>query len=100
MSRFPIFLFLVATLCLGGIASAQIVPRGDLHCNDALGNPAPPYGVGTPVEISGIVTAGTGIFASYTSVHVQDETGAISRRRAGDLRGWRFHHRIRDDRLL
>lgn len=77
MPRLSILLLTASLFCFAGAADAQIVPMGDLHCNDATGQPAPPYEVGVPVEVSGIVTAGTGVFASYTSVHVQDDTGAI-----------------------
>ena len=44
MPRLPYALILFIGLMIGATpAFAQIVPMGDLHCNDALGNPAPPY---------------------------------------------------------
>ena len=80
MQRLPIFLTLVASLSLAGIAGAEVVPMGDLHCNNDVGYPdsTVAYPVDEPVEISGIVTAGTGVFAAYTAVNVQDDTGAIT----------------------
>ncbi|MBD3160998.1 MAG: hypothetical protein GF346_02425, partial [Candidatus Eisenbacteria bacterium] len=78
MHRLPLLLFTVCLLALPAAGFADTVPMGDLHCNDSQGNPAPPYDNGTPVEVSGIVTAGTGVFAAYTNVNVQDETGGMT----------------------
>ena len=50
----------------------------DLHNNNSQGIPAPPYGIGTPVTVSGIVTSGVGTFTTeYTDVYVQDATAGI-----------------------
>ncbi|MCU0612448.1 MAG: phospholipase D-like domain-containing protein, partial [Candidatus Eisenbacteria bacterium] len=46
--------------------------------NDAQGFPAPPYALGTEVQVSGVVTAPTGTFSAIrTEIYVQDETGGI-----------------------
>ncbi|MBD3237912.1 MAG: hypothetical protein GF330_14530 [Candidatus Eisenbacteria bacterium] len=72
---------LAALALLAGSASGanrEIVDIIDLHYNDSDGEPAPPYTVGTPVEITGVVTVGYGTFTyEYTDVWVQDATGGI-----------------------
>ncbi|MGD8396122.1 MAG: phospholipase D-like domain-containing protein [Candidatus Eiseniibacteriota bacterium] len=67
---------LAVTVALATAAAA--VPIGDLHQNDANGVPAAPYGLGTPVTVSGIVTVPEVTFnPSSIAVHVQDATGGI-----------------------
>ena len=78
MRRLPALILSVCLHALAAAAAADTVPMGDLHCNDAQGNPAPPYQIGTPVEVAGIVTAGTGVFAAYTNVNIQDDTGGMT----------------------
>ncbi|MGQ4871933.1 MAG: phospholipase D-like domain-containing protein [Candidatus Thorarchaeota archaeon] len=56
----------------------DVVDIIDLHHNDSDGVPAPPYTIGTPVTITGVVTVGVGTFTySYTEIFVQDATGGI-----------------------
>lgn len=74
---------LVITL-LGLPAPSPAVAIGDLHCNDSSGRPRTPFVIGTPVTISGIVTAGTGTFtAGYTDIWLQDATGGMEVFQAG-----------------
>ena len=76
---------IVACMVLGalmgvvaGTARADVVDIIDLHNNNSQGIPAPPYGIGTPVSVSGIVTSGVGTFTTeYTDVYVQDATAGI-----------------------
>lgn len=57
---------------------AEVVDIILLHNNTSSGYPAPPYDIGTPVEVRGVVTAGTGTYTStYTDVWLQDATGGI-----------------------
>lgn len=71
----------LAMLLAGALAHpahAQVVDILDLHHNNSQGIPAPPYTIGTPVTVRGVVTVGVGTFtASYTDVYVQDATGGI-----------------------
>jgi phosphatidylserine/phosphatidylglycerophosphate/cardiolipin synthase-like enzyme len=53
----------------------QVVPIFQLHVNDASGVPAAPYGLGTSVTISGIITASYN--STGTDVYVQDATAGI-----------------------
>ena len=77
MPRLPVTI-LVTALVLSLAGTAAAVPMGDLHCNDWQGRPAAPYTIGTPVTVTGIVTAGTGTFvATRTEIYVQDATGAV-----------------------
>ncbi|MCK4303874.1 MAG: hypothetical protein KAY24_06520 [Candidatus Eisenbacteria sp.] len=63
---------------------AQAVDIIDLHVNTSQGVPAPPYTVGTPVTISGVVTVGVGTFTyEYTDVYVQDATAGVMVYKAG-----------------
>jgi len=54
----------------------KVVPIVDIHINDAMGISASPYGLGTSVTISGIVTADFN--NTRTDVYVQDETAGIN----------------------
>ena len=54
----------------------QVVPIIQVHVNDANGIPAPPYGIGSRVTISGIITADYN--ATRTDVYVQDATAGIN----------------------
>lgn len=54
----------------------QVIPIIQVHVNDASGVPASPYGLGSRVTISGIVTADFN--TSRTDVYVQDETAGIN----------------------
>ena len=59
-------------------AGAQTTPIGDLHWNNEQGQPAQPHDIGSAITISGVVTAGTGIFADIrTEIFIQDSTGGI-----------------------
>ncbi len=78
MPRLPILSGMVFGLICIAIPSFGVVPMGDLHCNTSQGYPAAPYTIGTPVTVSGVITAGTGTFTSVrTEVFVQDATGAV-----------------------
>ncbi len=60
------------------VTPAAAVDIIDLHQNTSSGVPAAPYGIGTPVTISGVVTVGVGTFTyTYTDVYVQDATAGI-----------------------
>lgn len=77
-SLLPGLLLASALAFLGGYAPAFAVPIGDLHCNDLNGVPRTPYTIGTPVSVTGVVTAGTGVYASaWTDIFLQDATGGI-----------------------
>jgi len=54
----------------------KVVPIVDVHINDALGVPVSPYGLGTAVTITGIITADFN--NTRTDVYVQDETAGIN----------------------
>jgi len=54
----------------------QVVPIIQVHINDANGVPAPPYGIGSSVTISGIITADFN--STRTDVYVQDATAGIN----------------------
>jgi hypothetical protein len=63
---------------VAGTARADVVDIIDLHNNNSQGIPAPPYGIGTPVTVSGITTTAVGTFTwDYTDVYVQDATAGI-----------------------
>ncbi len=65
-------------VCLLATAAHAVVPIGELHRNDGEGYPLPPWHIGAPVEIAGIVTVPTGTFSRIrTEIYVQDETGGI-----------------------
>ncbi|MBD3336219.1 MAG: hypothetical protein GF355_11950, partial [Candidatus Eisenbacteria bacterium] len=72
---------LMALLCFSGVDSSHAqgnVDIIDLHHNTSNGEPAPPYTIGTPVSINGVVTVGYGTFTTdYTDVWVQDATAGI-----------------------
>ncbi len=73
------------------VSLAGAVPIGDLHQNDASGVPAAPYTIGTPVTISGIVTAPDTVFNKFsTAIHVQDETGGVYVFQSGGVFQWNF----------
>jgi phosphatidylserine/phosphatidylglycerophosphate/cardiolipin synthase-like enzyme len=56
-----------------------VIPIIRLHLNDGLGVPHEPFGVGSRVMVSGIVTVGHGTFSSTaTMAFLQDATAGIS----------------------
>jgi phosphatidylserine/phosphatidylglycerophosphate/cardiolipin synthase-like enzyme len=60
------------------VSDANAVYIINLHNNTSSGVPAAPYGPGTNVTISGIVTSPDSVFNTYsTDVYVQDETAGI-----------------------
>lgn len=72
MRRF-LLLFLFSTQFL------LAIDIGQLHQNDADGQPSAPYTVGSQVTVQGIVTAGVGVFSSSRfDIYIQDETGGIN----------------------
>ena len=54
----------------------QVVPIILVHVNNENGIPAPPYGIGSSVTISGIITADYN--STRTDVYVQDATAGIN----------------------
>ena len=78
--------FTVSTALNGGIPIAvsplprinilKVVPIVDVHVNDASGVPASPYGIGSSVTISGIITADFN--TARTDIYVQDSTAGIN----------------------
>lgn len=72
-------------------ALGTAVPIGDLHQNDVNGVPAAPYTIGTPVAISGIVTAPDTVFNRFsTAIHVEDATGGVYVFQSGGVFQWNF----------
>ncbi len=68
---------LMASAAFGATAGA--VDIINLHNNTSQGVPASPYGVGTQVTITGVVTVGHGTYTStYLDTYVQDATAGIS----------------------
>jgi len=68
----------VILVCVGAVRDASAVNIIDLHNNTSAGVPAAPYGVGTVVTVTGIVTVPDSVFNTYsTDCYVQDETGGI-----------------------
>jgi phosphatidylserine/phosphatidylglycerophosphate/cardiolipin synthase-like enzyme len=56
----------------------------NIHVNDANGNPAAPYAVGTTINIQGVITAEfTMSTVTYSRAFIQDETGGINLYKAG-----------------
>jgi len=79
------------TAALAAPALVAAVPIGDLHQNDMNGVPAAPYTIGTPVAISGIVTAPDTVFNRFsTAIHVEDATGGIYVFQSGGVFQWNF----------
>jgi hypothetical protein len=54
-----------------------VIPLIRLHANDGLGVPAPPFSVGSRVMVSGVVTAGCGVFTS-NRIFLQDSTAGLA----------------------
>ncbi len=54
----------------------KVVPIIQVHVNNSIGVPAAPYGLGTSVTISGIITADFN--STRTDVYVQDATAGIN----------------------
>ena len=65
----------IAVSPLPRINILKVVPIVDVHVNDASGVPASPYGIGTSVTISGIITADFN--STRTDIYVQDNTAGI-----------------------
>jgi phosphatidylserine/phosphatidylglycerophosphate/cardiolipin synthase-like enzyme len=85
------FLLVALAAAVTGPAVVTAVPIGDLHQNDMNGVPATPYTIGTPVAISGIVTAPDTVFNRFsTAIHVQDATGGIYVFQSGGVFQWNF----------
>jgi hypothetical protein len=70
---------------------AGAVPIKDLHVNSPTGVPAPPYGVGTTVTVTGVVVSPDGVFSTTNDeVVVRDTSGAITVFRSGG--GYNYVH--------
>ncbi len=78
------FAISLALLALLAAAPASAIPIRDLHLNTTSGVPAPPYGPGATVTVTGVVVSPDNTF-SLTSddVVVRDSTGAITVFRSG-----------------
>ena len=70
----------LVALVLGAAAvPAAAVPIRDLHQNTTSGVPAPPYGPGTTVTVTGVVVSPDNVFSlTADEVVVRDTTGAIT----------------------
>ncbi len=53
-----------------------VIPAIRLHVNDTAGVPVQPFGIGTRVMVSGVVTAGIGLF-SDKRIFIQDATAGL-----------------------
>lgn len=82
----PLALFALVSALAGTLAAAPsgAVPIRDLHLNTTSGVPAPPYGPGTTVTVTGVVVSPDNTFSlTADEVVVRDTTGAITVFRSG-----------------
>jgi hypothetical protein len=72
------FLWAAAAVALFAASPAGAVPIRDLHAVTTSGQPAPPYGPGTTVTVTGVVISPDNTFSlTGDEIVVRDSTGAI-----------------------